>query len=114
MEVEVQDTGIGIKEEDQDKLFKLFGQIQDDQMLNKNGIGLGLTICKSIVEQFNGSISCESEYGTGTNFKFSFQINSDSPNQTYKSLIRIEDQNNQSDESEETKSQFEESFSLDI
>jgi two-component system sensor histidine kinase EvgS len=46
--VDVQDTGIGINEEDQKKLFKLFGTIKNDQNLNKKGIGLGLNICKMI------------------------------------------------------------------
>ena len=49
LEIQVIDTGIGIKEEDQDKLFKLFGFVQDIENLNKNGIGLGLAISDEIV-----------------------------------------------------------------
>ena len=49
LEIQVIDTGIGIKEEDQDKLFKLFGFVQDTKNLNKNGIGLGLAISDEIV-----------------------------------------------------------------
>jgi signal transduction histidine kinase len=44
VEVSVEDTGAGIAEEDQDKLFKLFGFIQSTENVNKNGIGLGLVI----------------------------------------------------------------------
>ena len=48
--VTVQDSGIGIKEENKNKLFKLFGKIeQDDRRINPQGIGLGLTICNKIL-----------------------------------------------------------------
>jgi len=43
--VSVQDTGIGIKKEDQSKLFKLFGYLDTTKELNTQGIGLGLHIC---------------------------------------------------------------------
>lgn len=44
------DTGIGIKEEDKNKLFKLFGKLnQSNEAINPNGIGLGLTICNHIL-----------------------------------------------------------------
>ena len=45
LKVSVSDTGIGIKEEDQQKLFQLFGFIQSTQTMNTKGIGLGLAIC---------------------------------------------------------------------
>ena len=44
LKISIIDTGIGIPKENQDKLFKLFGFVQDDQHLNVNGIGLGLMI----------------------------------------------------------------------
>ena len=47
--VQVEDTGIGIKEEDQRNLFKLFSRLKEGTQLDKNGIGLGLNICKNIV-----------------------------------------------------------------
>ena len=46
----VKDTGVGIKEEDKEKLFKLFGFIQDSEHINKNGIGLGLVIADNITQ----------------------------------------------------------------
>ena len=55
------DTGIGIPKESQDKLFKLFGFLQDENHLNVNGIGLGLMISQQIVEQFDGTVNFESE-----------------------------------------------------
>jgi len=47
-------------------LFRLFGFLDATKELNKNGIGLGLHICKMIVEQFGGLITCKSEWGKGT------------------------------------------------
>ena len=49
LEISVTDTGIGIKEDDQHKLFTMFGYIQDSNQMNKHGIGLGLNISKRIV-----------------------------------------------------------------
>ena len=49
----MQDTGYGISDKDQKKLFKLFGKITDTDFkknMNTSGIGLGLHICKKIVE----------------------------------------------------------------
>ena len=43
------DTGVGIKHEDKDKLFKIFGYLQNKQQ-NIHGIGLGLSISKRIIE----------------------------------------------------------------
>ena len=48
IEIEIKDTGIGIKPEDQTKLFKLFGFLDTTKELNTKGIGLGLHICKLI------------------------------------------------------------------
>ena len=43
------DTGLGIKEEDRDKMFKLFGQVENNRGLNQKGVGLGLVITKRII-----------------------------------------------------------------
>ena len=48
--VEVKDSGIGIKAEDLDSLFTLFGKLQRTASMNSDGLGLGLRICKEIVE----------------------------------------------------------------
>ena len=49
LEIKVIDTGVGINHEDQDKLFILFGFVQDSKQLNTNGIGLGLVIIDNLV-----------------------------------------------------------------
>ena len=72
--VEVQDTGEGIKKENQGKLFKLFTTFENKVEKNISGIGLGLCICKAVVEQFNGKIDFVSDPGVGTTFMFTFQL----------------------------------------
>jgi len=66
----VKDTGIGIKEENLEKLFDAFEQVD----LNKNrgieGTGLGLSISKLLVEEMGGKIWVESEYEKGSTFSF--------------------------------------------
>ena len=74
LEVKVIDTGIGIKREDQSKLFKLFGFVEDGKDKNTSGIGLGLVISEQIVKQFDGEMSFESEEGVGSTFKFRIKL----------------------------------------
>ena len=50
LEVQVKDTGMGIKRADKSKLFKLFGFVQTTEDVNTRGIGLGLVISQKIVE----------------------------------------------------------------
>lgn len=65
----VKDTGIGIKEEDYDKLFLKFAKLETDLQGLERGAGLGLNICKSLVDMMGGHISFSSEYGVGTTFE---------------------------------------------
>ena len=50
LELSVIDTGVGIKNADKEKLFKMFGYIEDSNQMNVHGIGLGLNISKNIVD----------------------------------------------------------------
>ncbi len=70
MNVSVSDTGIGIKEEDFRKLFNSFQQVDSKRNRNIEGTGLGLVICKQLLELMNGTIAIESEYGKGSTFSF--------------------------------------------
>jgi len=70
IEIIVKDTGVGIQEENLSKLFKLFGFLDATKELNTSGIGLGLHICKMIVEQYGGMITCKSKWKEGTSFIF--------------------------------------------
>lgn len=62
----VQDTGTGIAVEDQDKLFKSYSQLYSGAQQHRGGTGLGLVICKEIVEMMGGDIKLTSQAGKGT------------------------------------------------
>ena len=68
--VSVKDTGQGIKEEDMDKLFGSFQQVDSKRNRGKEGTGLGLSISKQLVEMMGGSIGVRSTYGEGSEFYF--------------------------------------------
>ena len=73
--VHVQDTGVGITKEDIQKLFSRFGKLHRTAELNHEGIGMGLTIVKQIVEASQGCISVHSAgLGKGSLFAFSMQM----------------------------------------
>lgn len=68
IEMFVSDTGSGIEKEDLEHIFETY--VSRDAETNKNGYGLGLPLCKIIVEKLGGSISVESEPGKGSTFTF--------------------------------------------
>jgi signal transduction histidine kinase/CheY-like chemotaxis protein len=74
IQVEVADSGIGISEEQQSRLFTSFQQAESGTSRKYGGTGLGLTISKRIVEMMNGRIWIESELGKGAVFAFTFRM----------------------------------------
>lgn len=66
----VKDTGVGISQDNQSKLFNLFGKIDSNRSLNPHGIGLGLTICKKFSELLGGNIEVKSQENVGSSFIF--------------------------------------------
>ena len=72
--VEVRDTGIGIKEEEMDKLFQSFQRLDEKKNRNIEGTGLGMSIVDGILRLMNSSLSVESKYGEGSAFSFRFAI----------------------------------------
>ena len=55
------DTGIGIDNRDMDKLFKMFSKVDREDGMNNEGVGIGLMICKRIIENSGGQIGVSSE-----------------------------------------------------
>jgi signal transduction histidine kinase/CheY-like chemotaxis protein len=72
----VEDTGIGISERDMASIFSAFSQVDDATTRVYDGIGLGLTIVKRLVEQLKGTITSESELGVGSIFSVSIPCGS--------------------------------------
>jgi len=70
VEIQVQDTGIGIKPEKLPDIFKPFMQGSIDTTRKYGGTGLGLTICKNLVEMQGGKITVDSKVNEGTTFSF--------------------------------------------
>ena len=66
--ITVQDSGIGIKKDSIDKLFSKFDRLGVEKETSVEGTGLGLAITKKLVELMHGSISVQSEYGSGSKF----------------------------------------------
>lgn len=67
--ISVSDTGIGIREEDIDKLFSAFSQLEDAKTKRHEGTGLGLTITKNLLDLIGGDIRVSSRFGHGTTFE---------------------------------------------
>ncbi|NLK28643.1 MAG: hypothetical protein GX306_09925 [Clostridiales bacterium] len=70
----IADTGIGISPEEMDKLFKSFTQVDGSYTRQFEGVGIGLTISKMLIEAMQGNITVESEKGMGTTFSFSIHL----------------------------------------
>jgi signal transduction histidine kinase len=72
--VGVQDQGIGIAPEDQQRLFQRFQRLEYNTGTSIQGIGLGLNVCRILVEAHGGSIWVESEKGKGATFYFALPL----------------------------------------
>lgn len=70
----VKDNGYGMNQEEQKKLFEKFYRIKNENTKGISGTGLGLFICRQIIEKCGGKVSAESEEGKGSTFSFELKI----------------------------------------
>jgi CheY-like chemotaxis protein len=72
----VKDTGIGMSQDQMDKIFAAFNQADNSSTRKYGGVGIGLTVTQQMVKLMGGEIAVSSEKGTGTTFSFScvFQL----------------------------------------
>jgi len=87
--IRVQDSGIGISEDNQKKLFSAFSQADDSTSRQFGGTGLGLALSKELSRLMHGSISITSKEGKGTEFKFNcFMPSADAEFDLQQTIIR--------------------------
>ncbi|QPH38915.1 ATP-binding protein [Pedobacter endophyticus] len=72
--VSIKDEGMGISILDKEKLFDRFYRVETTAMRNINGFGIGLYLCKEIIERHHGTIGVESEIGKGSTFWFKIPV----------------------------------------
>lgn len=72
--VAIQDSGVGISKQDQERLFEPFSQADNQLQLARTGAGLGLVICRSLCEMMGGTLKLSSEPGQGTRVDMSFNL----------------------------------------
>jgi signal transduction histidine kinase len=77
VKVSVTDTGVGIAEEDQSKLFQAFSQVDGSLTRKTGGSGLGLSICQHLIQMHQGRIGMTSEPGKGSTFYFLLPVETD-------------------------------------
>lgn len=74
LQLAVNDTGIGIAQENKEKIFQSFAQAESDTALNFGGTGLGLAISAQYVKELGGKLQLQSKLGKGSNFYFTTPI----------------------------------------
>ncbi|RJP48851.1 MAG: PAS domain S-box protein [Anaerolineaceae bacterium] len=92
--VSVSDTGPGILEEDQEKLFQPFSQVDASPTRKTGGTGLGLSICRQLINMHGGRIWVESKVGHGTTFHFTLPLyrkESETGLESSKTILAIDD-----------------------
>ncbi len=68
LRVSISDTGLGIARKDYDHVFQMFHRLEGNATIAKEGAGIGLAVTKMLVEQMDGRIGFESQFGVGSNF----------------------------------------------
>ncbi|XKF14486.1 response regulator [Halomonas sp. BLK-85] len=74
LRISVSDTGIGLSEEQQQQLFRAFSQAKPSHSREFGGSGLGLNICRQLIQRMGGDIELKSTQGEGTTFSFTLSL----------------------------------------
>lgn len=82
-QITVVDTGIGIRPEDQSKLFQAFTQVDSSSTRSYEGTGLGLYVSQKLANIIGGRVSFQSEYGKGSRFSVSVPLYKEGPRHEY-------------------------------
>jgi len=90
MSLSVKDTGIGIEEEDQKKLFKAFSQATDNTELEYGGTGLGLAISAEYISDLGGKLKLKSRIDEGTEFYFDIPLDVIDATASYEKFHNLE------------------------
>lgn len=69
----IKDYGCGISSENIKRLFMDFNKLEENSANNKNGVGLGLSISKKLIEMMGGNVSVDSALGSGSTFTINFK-----------------------------------------
>lgn len=101
LRVSIEDTGIGMREEDLDKLFSAFTRLDEKKNRNIEGTGLGMNIVARLLEQMGSKIEVESTYGVGS--KFSFVLSQGIVDMTPMGTFNLEKGNQSTEKKEQRK-----------
>lgn len=93
LHVSVSDTGQGIKEEDMQRLFEAFEQVDIKKNQGKEGTGLGLAISSQLIEMMGGKLEVRSEYGVGSEFFFTILQKTVSTDLDEQEVVQADDMN---------------------
>jgi signal transduction histidine kinase len=77
--VTARDTGCGVRAEDLDRIFEQFFQAEQSDEVSRHGLGLGLFVCKDLVERQGGAMWAESTHGQGTAISFTVPVTTTNP-----------------------------------
>ena len=89
LDISIEDEGIGIAKDKQEKIFKAFEQAEENTTQEYGGTGLGLSICSQYVHELQGELKVESHLGKGSKFYFTIPVESINAEMTLNSFVNL-------------------------